>query len=290
MKKATLYLWACAFFSLLTLPATAQLDGHEQVGEVGIAVGGAHYFGDLNNHSNLKSPKLSLGVYIRKNINNYVSLRLMANYAQLGYSDRYSSNIVEKQRNLSFNTDIWEGAVMMDFNFFKFIPISSENAFTPYLTFGLGFFNYDPYTYLGGKKYALRKLGTEGQNLPDSLRRGKKYGPVAICFPLGMGIKYAINSKWNIGFEVVYRFTTTDYIDDVSTQYAGNANSPATLPNGLPNPAYLLQDRSYEYRPAGQRFGDIPGRQRGFSQQKDHYLFAQFTLSLNFSKYNCPNY
>ena len=43
-----------------------------------------------------------------------------------------------------------------------------------------------------------------------------------------------MNPSMNVGFEVTYRFTTTDYLDDVSTTYAGSATFP-TLPNGNPS-------------------------------------------------------
>lgn len=276
--------------SLLYFVSFAQVESYYQEGEFGIGVGAAHYFGDINNRSMVDRPKPAVSVFFRKNFNNYIAIRVAASFAQVGYSDRYSNNIVQRQRNLSFNSNIWEGAIMGDFNFFRFIPGSKEHSFTPYMTFGLGFFNYDPYAYLGGQKYYLRKMGTEGQNLVDSLRKGKKYGPVGLSFPFGMGVKYAINSQWNIGFEIAYRFTSTDYLDDVSTQYVGNNIFPQKFPNGQADPAYLLQDRSYEYLPATQQYGRTAGRQRGFSKRKDHYVFAQFTLALNLSSYRCPGY
>jgi len=80
----------------------------------------------------------------------------------------------------------------------------------------------------------------------------------------------------NIGFEIVYRFTTTDYIDDVSKTYAGPTAFPP-LPDGQPSLAALLQDRSYE---TGTPIG-IAGRQRGYSNQTDSYVFAQVMLSFS---------
>jgi hypothetical protein len=107
---------------------------------------------------------------------------------------------------------------------------------------------------------------------------------MAACFPLGVGVKYNLNPKMNIGFEIVYRFTTTDYIDDVSTTYAGPAAFPP-LPDGQPSLAGLLQDRSYE---TGTPIG-IAGRQRGYSNQNDSYVFAQLMLSINITSYRCPS-
>ena len=83
--------------------------------------------------------------------------------------------------------------------------------------------------------------------------------------------------------EVGYRFTNTDYLDDVSTTYAPDAFQP--LPNGQPSSAQLLSDRSYE---TGAPIG-IKGRQRGNSTQKDGYVIAQVGVSFNISSYKCPS-
>jgi Domain of unknown function (DUF6089) len=258
-----------------------------QQGEIGITAGAAHYFGDINTRSAINKPKIALGVYVRKPFNNYLAVRISAHYAQLGYSDAYSKNEYQKRRNLSFNTDIWEAAIHADFNFFKFIPGDPYNSFTPYVTLGAGIFTYNPYAYLDGEKVFLRPLGTEGQNIGYKGSDGKKrkpYGKMAVCIPIGGGIKYNISNELNLSFQIAQRLTFTDYIDDVSTTYVG-ADKFETLPNGKFSNARLLQDRSYET--------SIPvigteGRQRGWSKQKDQYIIAEIGISFNLSSYKCP--
>ncbi|HVZ98272.1 MAG TPA: DUF6089 family protein, partial [Chitinophagaceae bacterium] len=204
--------WLIAFLAIIPLGAFAQ-NSIVQEGEFGIGLGAAHYFGDLNTRARLNRPKMAASIFFRKNFGNYLAVRLGANYARLGYSDIYNSyNEYMYRRNLSFNSNVWELALQGDFNFFRFLPGEPGQNFTPYVTLGVGFFNYDPFAYLGGKKYYLRPLGTEGQGsslYPDR----KPYSSTAICVPFGAGIKYAINERTNIGFEVVYRFTNTDYLD-----------------------------------------------------------------------------
>lgn len=253
-------------------------------GEFGLSAGLDHYFGDLNTTGSLKRPKFCAGAYYIKELNNYVGIRVSANYAFLAYSDIYSSNVVEQRRNLSFNTSIWEFAAAGYFNFFRYIPGVEGYSFTPYVALGIGSFSYDPYAYLNGQKYYLRPLGTEGQGSPEYPNR-KPYGPTALCFPLTVGVKYSITQSTNFFAEVGYRFTTTDYIDDVSTTYAGPTNSNFLTKGGLPNAAYYLQDRSYEtgVTPIG-----VAGRQRGNSSQSDSYVLAQIGFSFNISSYRCP--
>jgi hypothetical protein len=258
----------------------AQYEGFVHTGEIGISVGGASYFGDLNTSGDVTHSKLALGAFYRRQFGDYVAVRLEGQYARVGYSDIYSKNEFQHTRNLSFNSDIWEGTLQGDFNFFRFNPIDPDYRFTPYLTFGVGAFHFDPYAYLNGQKYYLRPLHTEGEGIEPGK---KEYSLVAACFPIGMGIKWALSAYVNIGVEVVYRFTTTDYLDDVSGTYAGASYFPP-LANGQPSPAYLLQDRSYVYGPP---IGEA-GRQRGYSGQKDSYATASLTLSFNLSAYRCP--
>ncbi len=269
---------ATMVFFLFFFPADAQPDNsYVYQGEFGVSFGVAQYFGDLNPDYHFNTPKAALGVFFRKQLNDYIAVRVAGHFAKLGYSDVYNTqNAYDLRRNLSFNTNIWELGVQGDFNFFRFIPGDGDHRSTPYLTLGIGMLSFDPYAYLGGQKYYLRELGTEGQNAGYQGR--KPYSNTAAYIPLGLGYKYNLNPNMNIGFEIVYRFTTTDYLDDVSTTYAGADKFPAG------SPAALLQDRSYE---TGTPIGD-QGRQRGYSNQKDGYLFAEIMFSFNISSYRCP--
>ena len=253
-----------------------------QEGEFGIGVGAAHYFGDLNTRAKLNRPKPAATIFFRKNFGNYIALRVAGSFAQLGYSDVYNThNETMLRRNLSFNTNVWELGLQGDFNFYRFMPGDPDFRWTPYVTLGASIFNYNPYAYLNGDKYDLRPLGTEGQGL-DSTRK-QQYSTMALAVPFGVGIKYSINERINLGFEIVHRFTATDYLDDVSTTYADKSLFPPD-PDGTPSAAYLLSDRSYE---TGDPIG-IKGRQRGNSKNKDQFVTAIFYISFNLQSYKCP--
>lgn len=246
--------------------------------EFGITGGVAHYYGDLNNRIRFNRPKAAFGVFFRKQFGNYIAARISGHFAQLGYSDAYNKGAFEQARNLSFNTNVFEVALHGDFNFFEFIPTEADFAFTPYASIGIGVFSYNPYAYLQGEKYYLRPLHTEGQTFYDGR---KTYGSMAICFPISFGLKYAVSEKVNISAELGYRFTTTDYLDDVSTTYVGIDKFAG---HGS-DVAAKLQDRSYEV--VTPSIG-VEGRQRGFSKQKDQYMIFEVGLSFNFINYNCP--
>lgn len=269
-------------FILVAVAGKAQYESYVRQGEIGLAVGAAHYFGDLNTRAAINRPKFSAGAFFIKQFNNYIGLKIAGNYARVGYSDTYSKNTTQKRRNLSFNSNIWELSASGNFNFFKYMPGIEGYNYTPYVSLGAGVFSYDPFAYLNGVKYDLRPLGTEGQGTTQYPNR-KQYSTMAVCFPIAVGFKWALNENMNAFAEVGYRFTTTDYLDDVSTTYAGPDAFPP-LPSGEPSTAYLLQDRSYE---TGDRIG-IKDRQRGNSQQKDAYILVQFGVSFNLTSYRCP--
>ena len=276
MKKIIFFLLATLIFSL---QGFSQMNEYVQEGEFGITAGVAHYFGDLNNRGKINRPKLAIGGFIRKQFGNYSAVRLSGHFARLGYSDIYSSNEYNLRRNLSFNTNIFELALQGDFNFFKFNPVDPDYAFTPYATLGIGIFNYNPYAYYKNQKIYLRPLHTEGQTF---YKNRKEYGSMALCFPIGFGVKYALNDRINVSFEITHRFTTTDYLDDVSTTYVGADKFPST--SGGKSIAGIMQDRSFE---VGTPIG-IEGRQRGFSKQKDQYTIAEVGISFNITSYRCP--
>ncbi len=282
MKTLTAAVGAILFTVCISNPLQAQ-NAVVQEGEFGVGVGAGHYFGDLNTKARLNRPKVAATVFFRKNFGNYIAVRLGASYAQLGYSDRYNThNDFMFKRNLSFNSKVWEVTLQGDFNFFRFMPGEPPYNFTPYITLGAGVFTYDPYAYLKGEKIFLRPLGTEGQGsalYPDR----KPYSSMAICIPFGGGIKYSINERINIAFEVLHRFTNTDYLDDVSKTYVEASVFPPN-PDGSPSNGLLLSDRSYELG----EFVGIPKRERGKSNQRDQFVTAMVHLTFNLQSYKCP--
>jgi hypothetical protein len=277
-----IYLLIIAMGWSLVYGQTHLYDSYRNDGEFGAAIGLGHYFGDLNTRAALNRPKFSGGIFFLKQFNNYIGLRISGDYAFLGYSDIYSKNETQRRRNLSFNSNVWELSLSGYFNFFRFMPGVEGYKFTPYLSLGAGVFSYDPYAYLDDSKYYLRPLGTEGQG--DSLYPDRtQYSTMALCIPFTVGFKYSITESMNIFAEVGYRFTNTDYLDDVSTTYAGPQAFPPDA-NGQPSVAFLLQDRSYE---TGFPIG-IKDRQRGNSEQKDAYVLFHVGLSFNLTSYRCP--
>lgn len=281
LKKILLLLAATGVFVNLL---QAQYQSYRAISEVGIGIGSSTYYGDLNPSAKLTPMHYSAGAFYQQYFNNYIGVKLATNYIHLQANDADNKNTAYKTRNLNFSNNLVELTLAGSFNFFNYAPGYPGHNFTPYVSIGAGAVYTNPYTTLNGEKVFLRKLGTEGQYSTTS-HDGKKYGPFAFVFPLSVGVRQAISPKVNLFAEAGYRFTTTDYLDDVSSTYAGKAAFVPANYKGSAKQAALaaqLQDRSQN-----QDMG-TPGMQRGNSLVKDSYMLVQFGISYNFSNCNCP--
>jgi hypothetical protein len=114
---------------------------------------------------------------------------------------------------------------------------------------GLTYFN--PRAKLHDEWYALQPLHTEGI----------QYQKFHLVVPVGFGLGIQVTDQRQIGFEMSYRFTFTDYLDDVSTRYRD--------PNSFTDPiAAALADRRPEIGLDKAR----AGTRRGNSGKNDGYL------------------
>ena len=148
------------------------------------------------------------------------------------------------------------------------MPYETGNSlypFSPFVFTGISIFNYNPQAEASdGQWYDLQPLGTEGQE--TTLRPYlKKYALTQFSIPFGGGIKVSVNKNFNLILEYGIRKTFTDYIDDVSTTYAG-------IPTEFNNLAIELADRSLD----GPKQA---GEERGISTNNDWYSFTGITFS-----------
>ncbi|RYZ96544.1 MAG: hypothetical protein EOP47_23655 [Sphingobacteriaceae bacterium] len=252
------------FFFLTSIAAKAQ------TWEIGASIGGAGYMGDLNTHNPLKVSGLSAGGFIKRNFNGYLSLKGSFQYGKISAADSNSNNQQFRDRNLSFNNKLLETSLTGEFNFMHYIPDAGKNRFTPFIFLGVGITAHAPRTIFEGQNVGLRDHRTEGQT--------NKYPKSIIAIPYGAGIKYNVGGKWTLIGDLGYRYTNTDYLDDVSGAYPGKS----VLPNDL---SKLLSDRSGEI-PGKSYIGEI-GMQRGDLRKRDTYLFLNLSISYTFVTQRC---
>jgi hypothetical protein len=209
---------------------------------------------------------------VRYNFNNRICLKGAFSLANVYGNDAKSGNTFERNRNLSFRTGIADWSQTFEFNFLEYIHGSRYNNFTPYLLGGLNIFYFQPSAEYDGKRYTLRKLGTEGQSL------GKEYPLFNIGGILGIGFKWDINRDLSINIELSHRSLRTDYLDDVSGVYADKAFIQAVRGEV----AAALSDRSLT-----PGLGDTD-RQRGDRTNKDEFVFFGIGIVRYFGDIACP--
>jgi hypothetical protein len=260
--------------------------------EFGIGVGTSTYWGDLNStdfSTNLKNSGLAVSVSGTAVYSKYLGARVNLAYGRVNGSDSRSNNLWQRERNLSFYSNILELAALGEFYFFTY---DEESVFIPYLTAGLALFYFDPKTKLNGVDYRLQPLGTEGQGLPGY---DKPYSLISAAIPMGAGGKFKINDKTYLFVELIARRAFTDYLDDVSTKYV---NYNEFLAEGKVITANLA-NRMHEFRGTNELVNLPTGAQRGGEKVKDYYFFTMMGVQLAMGegfvrkkgyKSNCPKF
>jgi len=158
-------------------------------GEIGVMGGASYYKGDIA--SDVIFYKPNFGAFYKKQLNDYVGLRLNYEYISIGANDLQSNNVYDYNRGLYFTRVSHDVSLMGEFYFLKYINRSKRYRFTPYVGFGVG---------------AWKSIsGSTNLDTPKTQR--------TILFPLNFGFKYNIKGCWNVFSEVTYRFTNSDKID-----------------------------------------------------------------------------
>ena len=246
---------------------------------LGAYIGGLNYLGDLAPRNRIGSTSMRLtgpglgisGMYrLRRFLflrGNFMWGRLRGDDATADKND--GDDKYRYVRNLHFRNDIKELSfeLLIDFTAHH-RSFVTRKSFAPFLFFGLAIFHHNPKAmvpemdalhyklfeaqaiqpkdprYGGvspGDWIPLQALGTEGQNIPGS--GVKAYSQWQIALPVGLGFRYRLNRQYDLFFEVGYRHTFTDYLDDVSGHYI----NPEDFGEGpKANLARLMADRCKE--------------------------------------------
>jgi len=264
---------------LLVLPMFAQAQKHH---EIGLFAGVSNYYGDLQDKwFPSYGYKPNVGVQYKYFLHPRIGLRFGANYTRLTAADSLSDIPVKRNRNLRFETGLFEVHGGIEINL---LAIDLDRAkVSPYVFAGIGVFYYNPYTDgMNGEKVYLRPLSTEGQGLPTYPDR-KQYNLVNASFPLGGGLKFLVGKALVITTEIGFRYTATDYLDDVSRSYV--------------NRDTLFAYRSQQSVDLSWREDEVAGVnresllypdykfQRGDSKANDWYWFGGISVSVYLSAF-----
>ncbi|RIV25499.1 hypothetical protein DYU11_09385 [Fibrisoma montanum] len=232
-------------------------NGFAPYSSVSFGVGSSHYYGDLAGYrrafrATYIMPRWNVGLGYTRQFTPKFAARAMFTWARIS-GDDYTFNkvnpekyLVQYARNLHFRNDLKEFSITGIYNFIPDGRNSNARAkITPYVFGGLALLAHSPEARTpynesspdSSRRWVkLQPLRTEGQGQPG---RDKPYSLVTLAIPVGIGVRYTFNESFNIGFEIGYRYTFTDYLDDVG----GNPYPEASALQGL---ALRMSDRRQE--------------------------------------------
>ncbi len=187
---------ATIFASILSLD-----QARGQTHEVGIAVGGLNYTGDLAPDYSFYNYGQSLMGFYKYNFTPATGLKLSVLEGQFVARDKHSKDPLPLYRNLESNTMIVEFSAIGEYNFFDYRRENSRRRFTPYLSGGVAFYIYS-------------------QNSPGF--RQQQSDGTGFAIPFGAGLRYQIGRQVNIGLEFIARKTFSDHLDGLSDRVQSN--------------------------------------------------------------------
>jgi len=248
---------------------------------------GTNFVRDLE--FSMTRPLLNLGVRYR--ITETVATKTMLSYGWLRGDDKLTNEMFRHYRNLAFRSPIAEFSNQFEYSIirekqghrYNLRRVRGLKGFktNTYFFVGVGVIYFNPKNKYNGKWYALQPLGTEGQGLVPTR---KKYSRISMCIPYGIGFKYGLNRRLNVGLEFGVRKTFSDYIDDVSTTYFDNQ----MIREAHGDVAAYLADPSDGTHPNW----TAAYQQRGDAKDKDSYMFLilNFTYKLYTTRGGLPKF
>ena len=187
------------------IPVSAQDDGYFM--ELGLGGGGSFYMGDANSrlYSNTNGV---ISVLARYNVNPRFALK--ADFAAAGISGRTENAYgVLPGDELQFSRTLYDFGVQAEWGFFG------------YGTEGWnGCHRLAPYGVCGiGMTFAPEPVSND----------------FAAVFPVGLGIRYKLSDRVNVGLEWTMRFSTSDRLDVTQTQGTSLENPFMIKGKGIKN-------------------------------------------------------
>ncbi|OYQ41508.1 type IX secretion system protein PorG [Flavobacterium aurantiibacter] len=182
-----------------------------QIHEIGLALGGSNYVGDIGPTDYFKPNKLAGGILYKWNKSPRHAWRASFTQTTLASNDRDSKVPSRRDRGYSFRTTTQELSLGLEFNFFPFDLHSLRPQLTPYIYSGLSAVRYDNQYFInGGTEYDKKEL--------------------TMAIPMVVGVKANISPRWVLAAEIGARYTYTDNLDasnpDITNAVKfGNTNS-----------------------------------------------------------------
>ena len=190
MRKATLLLLMLAAM----LNMNAQTDD-EYLMEIGGGVGFLGYLGDYDNVLTRDLQPMAT-LLVRRNLNPYMGLRLAASFGKLKGDERDVKTVYPSTgvTPYSFSRTLTDVSLTYEYNFWPYgtgHDYYGAKRLTPFVFLGLGG------TYAGGDGSSVFTANV----------------------PIGLGLKYKVGQRMNVGVEWAMHFSMSDKLDGRNAPY-----------------------------------------------------------------------
>lgn len=313
-------LFIAAFF--ISISAFGQffnkVDWRQNRHQLEIGAGASNFLGELGGKDaigtndlrdfELSQTRFAFMIGYKYTLHKKLHLRANFTYGTLSGHDSLTDEPFRKNRNLHFRSRVYELSALLEYEFpirlkkghiydIKGVQGWKNGGSSFYVFVGIGGFHYNPQAQYDGQWIDLRPLRTEGQGLPGG---ADEYRRIALVIPFGCSISRRLSPRFALSLEVSYRYTFTDYIDDVSTSYYNPYELQLYVDEGYEEIASYLSNPSLNAQQGGlYPRVTAPGQQRGDDTDYDGYMFAfikgQYLLERNraaatkFKKYKRRN-
>jgi hypothetical protein len=248
--------------------------------DYGMSLGVSNYLGDIGGKDQtrrdfiadmkLAKTRWNVGGFMRYKWMPKVSLKLGVEYLRIEGDDALSTNPGRRFRNFNFRNDIIDVGATAELFFFEDNDLGNtyryRNSFRAYVFGGIGAFYSNPKSLYKGEWVTMQPYASEGVH----------YSRIAMNIPMGVGFYFTFNKMHRIGFEMNYRKTFTDYLDDISGNYPEDPGDDYT--RGL-----ILRTNDLDQALKDEQPGVVSshtwGNKRGDNTNNDAYV----TMSVSYS-------
>lgn len=262
----------------------------EEPWSISAGLGPTQYFGELYSfwkYNEGIQPDWNANFSVNYIFGTHLKARLEGTYYKMSGSDPPSDpRAYRTPRNLHFKAQNIEVAALVEYYWH---PVKVNNItrhlWNPYIFAGIGMSTNNPKAELNGRWVDLRPLQLENNPYNDKI----------VVFPMGLGFKYKLNVYMDMKVEGNYRFTLTDYMDDISSFNVSEfyldlvddyvtGNNPDRLRLAIRNPQFVLDNGEPDVDAILQNRGRIR-RGSGLTHRYDGYM----TISVGLEIYLSPD-
>lgn len=288
-------------FVLVALFALPMLSKAQYYWDFGGGFGAANFLGEMGGEEltrrdfvadmKLTQTRTAVSGFARYKMSPMFSAKASLTWAVVRGADSLCTNPARYYRNLNFRNNLIEAMAECEFFFYEVNDLGHtyryKDNFRAYIGLGVGAVYHNPQAFYNGDWVNLRPLTTEMY----------RYTQVVLVVPASAGFYFTINKRYRIGWNLCWRTTFSDYIDDVSTNYVDpsdftdplsvalydRTDHAAADAFGAANPTYGVGfGNNFGYSTWTDPEGNQRFNKRGDPSHNDSYLTTQVEFSYVF--------